>query len=245
MPLRPCRVSPDKIGDADFDFRRRKLAQAGGERGDLGVAAGCLGDSARGFDEVGQQRHPAILPISSPSCDIFPTEFSPLSFAAETEDPTRHALLADEIRARRVLDRRSRRGEGPDHAVVRRAQLPGAQLHARPDAGRRPRVLLSLELPGAGHRRHRSRSSAPAYPDATQFDRKSPYFDAKATRDAPRWFNVDVKFVEKMRFVSLAELRAQPELARMRVLQRGNRLSITPVDPAEWALRAEARRGKQ
>ena len=78
--------------------------------------------------------------------------------------------------------------------------------------------------------------SAQAYPDATQFDRKSPYFDAKATRDAPRWFNVDVTLVEKLRFVPLAELRAHAELGRMRILQRGNRLSVTPVDPAEWAL---------
>ncbi len=77
--------------------------------------------------------------------------------------------------------------------------------------------------------------SAPAYPDATQFDRKSPYFDAKSAKDAPRWVNVDVKFIEKTRLVSLAELRSDPALARMRVLQRGNRLSITPVDPAEWA----------
>ena len=78
--------------------------------------------------------------------------------------------------------------------------------------------------------------TAPAYPDATQFDRKSPYFDAKATREAPRWFNVDVTFLAKLTFVSLAELRADPALAHMRILQRGNRLSITPVDPAEWAL---------
>jgi len=77
--------------------------------------------------------------------------------------------------------------------------------------------------------------SAPAYPDATQFERKSPYFDAKSTKDAPRWVNVDVRFVEKTRLVSLAELRADPALARMRILQRGNRLSVTPVDPAEWA----------
>ena len=76
---------------------------------------------------------------------------------------------------------------------------------------------------------------AQAYPDATQFDSKSPYFDPKSTRDAPRWVNVDVKFLEKTRLISLAELRTHPELARMRVLQRGNRLSITPVDPAEWA----------
>jgi predicted RNA-binding protein with PUA-like domain len=76
--------------------------------------------------------------------------------------------------------------------------------------------------------------SAPAYADATQFDRKSPHFDPKASRDAPRWVNVDVTFVEKIRLVSLAEMRTHPEIARMLVLQRGNRLSITPVDPAEW-----------
>ena len=76
--------------------------------------------------------------------------------------------------------------------------------------------------------------SALAYPDASQFDKKSPYFDAKATRAAPRWFNVDVKFVEKTRLVSLAELRAAPELAKLITLQRGNRLSITPVDSADW-----------
>jgi predicted RNA-binding protein with PUA-like domain len=77
--------------------------------------------------------------------------------------------------------------------------------------------------------------SAQAYPDATQFDRKSPYYDPKAVPEAPRWVNVDVTLVAKTRFVALAELRAHPELARMRVLQRGNRLSITPVDPAEWS----------
>ena len=76
--------------------------------------------------------------------------------------------------------------------------------------------------------------SAPAVPDATQFDRKSPYFDAKATREAPRWFNVEVKLIEKTRLVALAELRAAPELAKLVTLQRGNRLSITPVAPADW-----------
>src|SRR4029079_7834137 len=65
------------------------------------------------------------------------------------------ALLADEIRARRVLDRRPRRRAEPHDRVVRRAQLPGAQLHARRDARRRPRVLLSLELRRARRRRHR------------------------------------------------------------------------------------------
>ena len=76
--------------------------------------------------------------------------------------------------------------------------------------------------------------SSTAYPDATQFDRKNPHYDPKSSRDAPRWVNVDVKFVEKIPLVALAEMRTHPELARMLVLQRGNRLSITPVDPAAW-----------
>ncbi len=78
--------------------------------------------------------------------------------------------------------------------------------------------------------------SAPAYPDATQFDPSSPYHDPHSPRDAPRWVNVEVRFVKKTRLVALSELRAEPRLAHMRILQRGNRLSITPVDPAEWTV---------
>ena len=73
-----------------------------------------------------------------------------------------------------------------------------------------------------------------AYPDETQFDRKAKYFDPKASRDIPRWFNVDVKLVKKTRLVSLEELRSHPQLASMVILKRGNRLSITPVEPREW-----------
>lgn len=73
-----------------------------------------------------------------------------------------------------------------------------------------------------------------AYPDATQYDRKSKYYDAKATEQNPRWFNVDVKLVRKTRLLSIKELRSRRELANMRVLQKGSRLSITPVDPTEW-----------
>jgi predicted RNA-binding protein with PUA-like domain len=78
------------------------------------------------------------------------------------------------------------------------------------------------------------RVSKAAYPDATQFDRKSPYYDAKATRDAPRWVNVEVTLVRKTRLIPLAELRTGKKLDTMVVLQRGNRLSITPVTPQEW-----------
>ena len=73
-----------------------------------------------------------------------------------------------------------------------------------------------------------------AYPDETQFDPKSRFFDPKSTRDNPRWLHVDVRVKRKTRLVGLDELRAHPQLERLRVLQRGNRLSITPVDPAEW-----------
>ncbi len=76
-------------------------------------------------------------------------------------------------------------------------------------------------------------ASAP-YPDATQFDPKSPYHDPKSSREAPRWTLVDVRLVRKSRLLPLAVLRATPALATMRVLQRGNRLSITPVAPGEW-----------
>ena len=73
-----------------------------------------------------------------------------------------------------------------------------------------------------------------AYPDATQFDAKNKYFDPKATPENPRWVNVDVQLVKKTRLVGIKELRSYPELEHMRILQKGNRLSITPVDPKEW-----------
>ena len=76
-------------------------------------------------------------------------------------------------------------------------------------------------------------ASAPSV-DQTQFDPASPYYDQKSRRESPRWWHVDVKVLEKTRLLSLAEMRAAPELASMRVLKRGNRLSITPVSGEEW-----------
>ena len=73
-----------------------------------------------------------------------------------------------------------------------------------------------------------------AYPDATQFDPASPYFDPKSKPDAPRWLHVDVRWRETTRLLGLKAMREAPELAGMQVLQRGSRLSITPVTPAEW-----------
>ena len=74
-----------------------------------------------------------------------------------------------------------------------------------------------------------------AYTDATQFDAANPYFDARSSAANPRWVNVDVTLVRKTRLLPLAELRGAPELSTMQVLRRGNRLSITPVTPDEWA----------
>lgn len=73
-----------------------------------------------------------------------------------------------------------------------------------------------------------------AQPDATQFDPRSPYHDPKATAETPRWVQVPVRLVRVTRLLGLAEMRAAPQLSTMRVLQRGNRLSITPVTAAEW-----------
>ncbi len=78
-----------------------------------------------------------------------------------------------------------------------------------------------------------------AYPDATQFDRHDIHYDEKATHENPRWLNVDVKFIRKTRLVSLSELRRHKPLAYMRILAKGNRLSITPVDPSEWTFITE------
>ncbi|HUP93406.1 MAG TPA: EVE domain-containing protein [Burkholderiales bacterium] len=76
--------------------------------------------------------------------------------------------------------------------------------------------------------------SAAAHPDETQFDKKSDYYDAASKREEPRWVNVEFKFVKKTPFVPLSELRKHKKLEKMRLLQPGSRLSITPVDPAEW-----------
>ena len=73
-------------------------------------------------------------------------------------------------------------------------------------------------------------------PDPTQFDPESPYYDPASKKDEPRWLLVDVQAVRKTRLLALPELRAKPELADLVVLRKGNRLSITPVEPAHWKI---------
>lgn len=73
------------------------------------------------------------------------------------------------------------------------------------------------------------------YPDFTAFDDSSTYFDAKSDPNKPRWFMVDIKFIKKFKnTISLSDLRANSKLKNMVILQKGNRLSITPVTEAEW-----------
>ncbi len=73
-------------------------------------------------------------------------------------------------------------------------------------------------------------------PDPTQFDAASPYFDAAAKPEAPRWLLLDVQAVRKTRLLGLPEMRALPALGDMLVLRKGNRLSVMPVAPAHWQL---------
>ncbi|HET6275105.1 MAG TPA: EVE domain-containing protein [Candidatus Cybelea sp.] len=76
-----------------------------------------------------------------------------------------------------------------------------------------------------------------AYPDFTQFDRKSDYFDGRAKPDKPIWFMVDVAYVEALAHpVTLPAMRAEPRLVAMPLLRRGQRLSVQPVMPHEWKL---------
>jgi predicted RNA-binding protein with PUA-like domain len=74
-----------------------------------------------------------------------------------------------------------------------------------------------------------------AYPDPTALDPKSEYFDPKSTPDRPLWYTVDVKLERKLgRLISLSELKEQSALSAMRLLRRGNRLSVMPVEKPHW-----------
>ena len=73
-----------------------------------------------------------------------------------------------------------------------------------------------------------------AHPDSLQFDNNSDYYEPKSTLEKPLWWCVDVKFERKTKYISIQELRKYSELANMTVLQKGNRLSITPITSDEW-----------
>jgi len=73
-----------------------------------------------------------------------------------------------------------------------------------------------------------------AKPDLMQFEKKSIYYDPKATKDSPRWILREVEFVKKIDFIPLEEIRKNPGCKKMMILQKGSRLSITPVTEEEW-----------
>ena len=80
-----------------------------------------------------------------------------------------------------------------------------------------------------------ARVASEPYPDPTQFDKRSKYFDPKSSKDNPRWCLVDVAFVRKLkRNVTLAEIKAQKSLEDMILVRKGNRLSIMPIDKKHW-----------
>ena len=86
-----------------------------------------------------------------------------------------------------------------------------------------PGIAGIVEVVGAG------------YPDFTAWDPQSPYFDEKSPPESPRWYMVDVRFKQKFKnFVSLQDIKQQPNLQEMVILRKGNRLSITPVSSKEW-----------
>lgn len=90
----------------------------------------------------------------------------------------------------------------------------------------------SCEVPGVSGLAKVCKTS---HPDPSQFDSKSDYFDPKATIDRPRWFMVEVEFVERFdRVVTLAELKNEKELSNMPLVQKGSRLSINPVTHKEY-----------
>ena len=84
-----------------------------------------------------------------------------------------------------------------------------------------------------------ARVASTPYPDPTQFDATSPYFDAKSKPEEPRWLLVDVQVLRQTRNLALPELRAHEALEDLVVLRKGNRLSITPVEPQHWRVIAK------
>lgn len=73
------------------------------------------------------------------------------------------------------------------------------------------------------------------YPDPSAFDKKDPHYDPASKHESPTWFVVDIRGVKKLpSYVTLSQMRGVKALQGMRLLQRGNRLSVTPVTQKEW-----------
>jgi predicted RNA-binding protein with PUA-like domain len=128
------------------------------------------------------------------------------------------------------------------HELGGRAQLPGAQLHARRDAGGRRRAVLRLERHPSGVTGS-PRVVREGYPDHTAWTKGHTYFDEASTKDAPVWYMVDIGFVERFPAVVPLETLKRPRgLEKMMVTQKGSRLSVQPVTKAEYDIVVERAR---
>ena len=91
------------------------------------------------------------------------------------------------------------------------------------------------DWPGYAFDHRAMKVASKPYPDPTQFDPDSKYYDSKSDPDDPRWILVDVTYVKKLkRTITLTEIKAHPELDDMILTRKGNRLSIMPVTEDEW-----------
>ena len=146
--------------------------------------------------------------------------------------PPRHWLMKSEPHECSIDDALAAPGQTVPWTVVRNYQARNFMRDAMQVGDGVLFYHSSCPQPGiAGLARVASATRA----DPTQFDPASPWFDPRSSPDKPRWLLLDVQALRKTRLIALAELRQQPALAQMPLLQRGNRLSITPVAPGEWA----------
>ena len=147
-----------------------------------------------------------------------------------TERPIRHWLMKSEPEAFSIDDLKRKRIEAWDGVrnyqarnFMRDGMQPGDKVFFYHSNCAEPGIAGIAEV------------ASEAYPDPSQFDRKSRYFDPKSSREEPRWMLVDVKFVKKLkRTITLDELKGQAALEDMQLLRKGNRLSVMPVGASEW-----------
>ncbi|MFC5437403.1 EVE domain-containing protein [Rhodanobacter umsongensis] len=147
-----------------------------------------------------------------------------------TGRPIRHWLMKSEPEAFSIDDLRRRRVEAWDGVrnyqarnFMRDGMRPGDKVFFYHSNCAEPGIVGIAEV------------ASDAYPDPSQFDAKSKYFDPASKREEPRWMLVDVKFVKKLkRTITLDELKGHGALEDMPLLRKGNRLSVMPVGAAEW-----------
>jgi predicted RNA-binding protein with PUA-like domain len=151
--------------------------------------------------------------------------------AAKPERPVGHWLMKSEPDAFSIDDLKRKKREAWDGVrnyqarnFMRDGMRPGDRVFFYHSNCAEPGIVGIAEV------------ASEAYPDPSQFDPHSKYFDPASTHDKPRWMLVEVKFVRKLkRTITLKELQAQPALREMPLVRKGNRLSVMPVSAEDWA----------